>query len=271
MKNNIIALLSAACISAFAEMTVVKDIPYSDLSPMCNLSVKYPKGETNFATVVWFHGGGLTSGSKHFIPIVNKHIAQVAVEYRLMNTTNGLQGADCINDAAAAVAWTFKHIAEYGGATNKIFVSGMSAGGYLTMMVGMAPQFLTKHGLKPTDLAGIAPVSGQATKHFAVRSFAGDKDPQFLPKIDDLAPLHYCSANLPPILDVCGEPGWEWKARAEENKLLIASCRALGHNKAYYVEAPYCSHGRVQNVAIPYIEMFVLDKLPPEVIHQEKK
>ena len=50
--------------------------------------------------------------------------------------------------AAAAVAWTLRHIGEYGGDSNKVFVSGMSAGGYLTMMVGMDSKWLAAHGVR---------------------------------------------------------------------------------------------------------------------------
>ena len=227
----------------------------------CRLDLCIPE-KPGFKTVVWFHGGGLTSGGKHFIPLVDKSIAQVAVNYRLMSAENGLAGADLIRDAAAAVAWTLKHIAEYGGDPKQVYVSGMSAGGYLTMMVGMAPEYLAEHGFKPTDLAGLAPVSGQATKHFAVRAMSGDKDPQFAPKIDALAPLAHCSADLPPIVSICGQPPYEWKCRAEENRLLIASCTALGHKRARYVELPLCDHGRAYSCAIPYVELFILGWLP---------
>ena len=226
----------------------------------CKLALRMPR-ETGFPTVVWFHGGGLTNGRRNF-PNIDRKIGIVAVDYRLMNATNGVQGADCIEDAAAAVAWTLKNIAAYGGDPKKVYVSGMSAGGYLTMMVGMAPAYLAKHGFKPTDLAGIVPISGQATKHFAVRKFAGDKDPQFLPKIDELAPLHWVGADLPPILDVCGQPSYEWKCRSEENRLLVASCVALGHKNARFVECPFCNHGRVFRAALPYLEFFVLGLMP---------
>ena len=234
-------------------------IPYAE-SPKCVLDVRVPILETNFPTVVWLHGGGLTSGGRHFIPLTDEKIAQVAVDYRLLGK-GAKRGEDCIEDAAAAVAWTMKHIAEYGGNANKVFVSGMSAGGYLTMMVGMAPGYLAKHGFKPTDLAGIVPISGQATKHFAVRKFSGDEDPQYLPKVDDLAPLAHVGAKIPPILCVCGQPPYEWKCRSEENRLLIASCVALGHKKAKFVELDYCDHARAYTAGLPYLEMFIKCKL----------
>lgn len=227
----------------------------------CLLDIRVPTGETNFPTIVWFHGGGLTEGERHFVPLTDDKIAQVAVGYRLLGK-GAERGVDCIEDAAAAVAWTMKHIAEYGGDTNKIFVGGMSAGGYLTLMVGMDPKYLAAHDVRCTNLAGLVAISGQATKHFAVRKFAGDNDPQYLPKIDDLAPLAHVSSSLPPILCVCGQPPYEWKCRSEENRLLIASCVALGHKNARFVELDYCDHGRVYKAALPYLEMCVKGKLP---------
>lgn len=259
--------VAAVIVALSSSAEVVRDITYVEKGDAyrlerCKLDVRTPDAVTGFPTVVWFHGGGLTAGEKHFLDFSNKEIAQVAVNYRLINATNGVKGADCICDAAEAVAWTLKHISEYGGDTKKVYVSGMSAGGYLTMMVGMDPKYLAAHGFRPTDLAGLAPISGQATKHFNVRKFSGDADPQFLPKIDDLAPLAHVSADLPPIISICGQPPYEWKCRAEENRLLISSCVALGHKWARYVEAPLCDHGRAFLAGIPYVEMFVQGKLP---------
>jgi acetyl esterase/lipase len=57
--------------------------------------------------------------------------------------------ADCIADAAASVAWTLANIGNYGGDPKKIFVTGISAGGYLTAMVGMDARWLVPHGFKP--------------------------------------------------------------------------------------------------------------------------
>ena len=254
------AILATACSAEKTNEKIVRDIAYAERDG-CVLDMRYPAAETGFPTVVWFHGGGLTGGSRQFVPLTDRKIAQVAVEYRLLGK-GATQGEDCIEDAAAAVAWTIKHVAEYGGDPKKVFVSGMSAGGYLTMMVGMDPKYLAAHGIANTDLAGLVAISGQATKHFNVRKFSGDNDPQYQPKIDTLAPLAHVSAKLPPILCVCGQPPYEWKCRSEENRLLIASCVALGHERARFVEAPYCDHGRVYKAGLPYLEMAVRGRLP---------
>jgi acetyl esterase/lipase len=88
----------------------------------CRLDVYYPTDVKSFATVVWFHGGGLTNGNR-FIPegLKGKEIAVVAANYRL---SPRVKSPAYIEDAAAAVAWTFRNIEKYGGSCNRIFVSG---------------------------------------------------------------------------------------------------------------------------------------------------
>ena len=49
-------------------------IKYADRSG-CLLDIRVPTGETNFPTVVWFHGGGLTEGKRHFVPLTDDKIA----------------------------------------------------------------------------------------------------------------------------------------------------------------------------------------------------
>ncbi len=252
--------LAAGTASATTKTATVTDIQYAD-RPECLLDLRYPVGETNFPTVVWFHGGGLTDGSRGFIPLADEKIAQATADYRLLRKETR-RGEDCIEDAAAAVAWTLNHIAEYGGDSEKVFVAGLSAGGYLAMMVGMDPRWLGACGRSNLDLAGICAVSGQATKHYNVRKFSGDRDSQFIPKIDDMAPLAHVGKDIPPLLCVCGEPPYENKCRAEENRLLVSSCEALGHPWARYVECPLCDHFRVAKAALPYLELFVSGSLP---------
>ena len=99
--------------------TTVSNIPYrsgqataSDpyLRERCTLDVYYPLHATNFSTLVWFHGGGMQGGRKS-IPagLKEKGIAVVAAEYRLYPN---VKCPAYLDDAAAAVAWTFTNIAE---------------------------------------------------------------------------------------------------------------------------------------------------------------
>lgn len=236
----------------------------------CRLDFRYPKGVRGFRTLVWLHSGGLEHGARHWVALADTNIAQACVSYRFLGK-EAKAGTDCIEDAAAAVAWAVRNAPLYGGDPKRVYVAGHSAGAYLSMMVGMDPRWLARWGLKPTDLAGIVPISGQTTAHFNVRKYSGDADPQYQPKIDDLSPLRYAGKDLPPILSICGQPPWEWKARAEENRFLIASCKAFGHPNARYVELPYANHHRACSCGLPYLELFMRDALPPDLEEPVKK
>jgi len=76
----------------------------------CKLDVYHPVGEKGFATVIWFHGGGLSGGQRDFPKMKEQGIALVPVSYRLAPPG---KVPDFIEDAAAATVWTLKHIAEY--------------------------------------------------------------------------------------------------------------------------------------------------------------
>ena len=223
-------------------------------STNCWLKLRTPKGRKGFPTLVWFHGGGLTGGRPGYIDLKDNGIAQAAVRYRFLSETD----ADgCIDDAAAAIAWVVRHIAEYGGDPSKVFVAGHSAGGYLTLMAGMDARRLAKYGLKPTDLAGLIPVSGQVSKHFNVRKFAGDADSQYLPKIDALAPLAYCAAASAPTAFIVGDRAIEFPCRVEENEFMVASMRKLGRTDVMFREFPRRDHVTVLGPAHAVIRDFI--------------
>ena len=73
-----------------------------------------------------------------------------------------------VDDAAASVAWVFQNITSYGGDPKLIFVSGHSAGGYLTSMLGLDKSYLNSYGIDVDDIAGLIPYSGHTITHFTV-------------------------------------------------------------------------------------------------------
>ncbi len=215
----------------------------------CRLDVYHPVHTNGFAAVVWFHGGGLTSGQR-FIPepLKRRGIAVVAAGYRLSPDV----GAPVwIEDAAAAVAWTFQHIAAYGGATNRIFVSGHSAGGYLAAMVGLDKRWLAVHGLDADLIAGLAPFSGHGITHFMVRKERGISDTQ--PVIDDLAPLYHVRKDAPPLWLITGDRELEMLGRYEENAYLWRMMKETGHTRTRLFELDGFNHGQMAEPAFPLL------------------
>jgi len=220
----------------------------------CHLDLRYPTNRLGFATVVWFHGGGLTGGKRHFIELKRPEIAIAAVGYRL---SPKVAHPGYLEDAAAATAWVIKNIAQYGGDSNKVFVAGHSAGGYLSAMIGMDPRWLAAQGVSNLQLAGLIPVSGQVTTHFHVKKLRGDTGPEYRPIIDEFAPLYHSASNLPPICLILGDRNIEYKNRVEENALLAVSLKNLGHQHVEFYEMGGLNHGSVGEGGMILLRNFV--------------
>jgi acetyl esterase/lipase len=219
------------------------------INSQCVLDVYYPKGTKNFSTIVWFHGGGMTKGEKQ-IPkaLKDKGFAVIGVEYRLSPKA---KAPAYIEDAAAAVAWTFKNIANYGGNTKLIFLSGHSAGGYLNLMITLDKSYLKKYNIDANSIAAIIPFSGQAITHFTIRKENGIKSTQ--PIIDKYAPLYFVRADAPPMLLITGDRELELLGRYEENAYLCRMMKLTGHKKMRLCELQGFDHSGMAEPAYPLL------------------
>lgn len=233
------------------------NIPYYDdaknqsdeyIKERCVLDIYYPTNIKNFAAIVWFHGGGLTGREKE-IPaaLKEKGFAVIGVNYRL---SPKVKAPAYIEDAAAAVAWVFKNIKNYGGDTTLIFVSGYSAGGYLTDMVGLDKQWLAVHGIDADNIAGLISLSGQAITHFTVREERAIPGSQ--PIIDELAPLYHVRKDASPLILITGDRELELLGRYEENAYLMRMMKLNGHQKTKLYELAGYDHGIV-DAAMPLL------------------
>ena len=227
----------------------------------CRLDLYHPNNKTDFATVIWFHGGGLTSGEKK-IPdqLKNQGIAVVSVNYRL---SPKVKSPVWIEDAAAAVAWTINQISNYGGSPKKIFLSGHSAGGYLTSMVGLDKRWLAAHNLDADQLAGLIPFSGHAITHFTVRSEMGIRNKQ--PLIDRLAPLFHVRGDAPAMMLITGDRDLELLGRYEENAYFWRMMKVNGHPQIILHELDGHNHGQMVEPAHRLLLGFIkknVEKLP---------
>ena len=206
---------------------------------MCVLDVYHPVGKRGFATVVWFHGGALEVGRREVPNELKSHgIAIVGVDYRL---SPHVKSPVYIQDAAAAVAWTFKHIAEYGGDPDAIYVAGHSAGGYLTSMVGLDKRWLAAEGIDADRIAGLIPYSGHAVTHMTVRKERGIPDTR--PVVDDLAPLYHVRPDAPPLVLITGDRELELLGRYEENAYLWRMMKVAGSKTTDLHELGGFDHG----------------------------
>ncbi|MFO1066836.1 MAG: alpha/beta hydrolase [Pirellulales bacterium] len=135
-------LFFLAAVGISAEPKLLTDIAYKpDASTeyereRCKLDLALPSNTERFATLIWFHGGGLENGDKAdsiasgvVARFTSEGIAVASVNYRL---SPKVHYPAYVEDAAAACAFVRNHISEYGGDAGRVFVSGHSAGGYLS-------------------------------------------------------------------------------------------------------------------------------------------
>lgn len=206
----------------------------------CMLDIYYPEDTDGFATLVWFHGGGLEGGSKSLLnEFRSQGFAVVDVNYRL--SPKALCPA-YIEDAAQAVAWVFEHIGEYGGSADQVYVGGHSAGGYLALMITLDKDYLEAYGADADKIAKAYPVSGQTATHYTVKAERGlSRD---IPLIDEYAPSNNVRKEGAPIMLITGDDDLEMLARYEENLHLYSLLKFFGHPAELYQLEGF-NHGNV--------------------------
>jgi len=225
----------------------------------CFLDIYYPKNSKGFGTIVWFHGGSLTGGSKELPEALkNKGFCIIGVNYRL---SPRVSAPKYIEDAAAAVAWTFKNITKFGGDSSLIFVSGHSAGGYLTTMIGLDKKWLKVYDIDANQIAGLIPLSGQMITHFTIRKERGIESTT--PVVDELAPLFHVRADAPPLLMITGDREMEMLGRYEENAYLFRMMKLVGHKRSKLFELEGYGHSMTEPafpLVIKEVQEIVIEK-----------
>jgi len=234
-------LLLAGRISAAAEpsrVRVLENIAYksgataSDYErERCRIDLYLPEGQSGFATLVWFHGGGLKAGGRRSDgteriarSLAAGGLSVAAVDYRL---SPKVAFPAYLDDAAAAFAWVRRHIVEHGGSDAKVFIGGHSAGGYLAALVALDGRYLRAYALEGSAIAGVIPVSGQMITHSTVRQERGLTRNDIV--VDEAAPLRHVRKTAPPFLVLYADN--DMAARLEENRYFVVTMQAAGHER----------------------------------------
>ncbi len=155
--------------------------------------------------VLFFHGGGWESGNATWGYPESKRYAQIhgfvgiSVEYRLSQSIPKPTPIDCLSDARSAVKWVRQHADELGIDPKRIIASGFSAGGHLSVSLGVIPDLETDEGnnkfssVPNAIIVQAAPVNLE-TDSFFKQILRGQAEPA------DYSPSHFIRPGLPPIL-----------------------------------------------------------------------
>lgn len=255
-----LALCCASLVAAAQAQTVkvLQDIAYKPVEGLdekaaerWKLDVYLPAMGKDFPVVVWFHGGGLTSGDKYRSAAgVARHwagngVAVVSANYRFSPT---VKFPAYLEDGAAAVAWAKANMSAFGADVGKLFVGGHSAGAYMALMIGLDERYLAGVGMQTKELTGLIPVSGQTMTHFTVREERGQEKNRVV--VDEAAPVFHVRKDAPPMLLVLGDR--DRPARWEENLYFAALCRAAGHERVFILQGSERDHGGIfRKMALP--------------------
>jgi len=204
-----------------SDYRVVSDIVYLTANSVdLKVDVYTPRTESGpVPTFIYFHGGGWVAGSKEsnvlrLMPYLEKGWAAVNVQYRLGRVS---LAPAAVEDGLCALRWVISHAGEYNFDTNRLVVSGNSAGGHLALTTGMIPAssgldrqcpgnetlrvaaIVNWYGI--TDVADL--LDGPNRKSYAVQWLGSQPDRVAI--AERVSPLSYVSTALPPIISIHGD------------------------------------------------------------------
>lgn len=141
-----------------------KDVRYADGSAenLTSLDIFTPDRSGKRPVMIFIHGGGWTFGDKKndgrkSFGFTRDGYIYITMNYRLVPD---VQFPRNIQDVAAAVAWTYRNVAEYGGDPNCLFVMGHSAGAHLAALVSADEKYLKAESLDLSVIKGTVLLDG---------------------------------------------------------------------------------------------------------------
>ena len=177
-------------------------------------------------TIIFIHGGGWVIRTKEiyptsFLPWLEMGWNVVNVEYRMARVA---LAPAAVEDAQCALRFVVEQAKAYGVDTNKIVVTGESAGGHLALTTGMIPEsagftrvcagggftggetrvpkvaaIINWYGI--TDVAEM--LQGPNERAYAVQWLGSQPNREEMAR--SVSPLTYVRAGLPPILTIQGD------------------------------------------------------------------
>lgn len=170
-------------------------------------------------TAVFFHGGGYSVNAKKeasalaVVPYLQMGWNAVNVEYR----PSGVALAPAaVEDARCAVRWVMQNAKQYNVDTDRIVVTGQSAGAHLAMMTGFVQESAGFDrgcpGQQPVKVAAVvnwygitdySPLVDDPARNYAITWIGGQPNRKEIAA--RVSPITYVRAGLPPIITIHGD------------------------------------------------------------------
>lgn len=179
-----------------------KDVAYGK-DPRQKLDIYKPlSGAGPWPVIVFVHGGSWQGGNKNPYEFVGRALAAqgfvtFVINYRLH--PDGKYPA-FVEDTALALQWAAAHAADYGGAGDKLFAMGHSAGAYNIAQAVLAE----KYSVGRPKLSGIVTLAGPFD-FLPIDSAITKEVFGYLPNLPDTQPVNHVRRDAPPFLILHGD------------------------------------------------------------------
>lgn len=214
-----------------SNVTIIENLTYDEaIGNAGKLDIYLPENSKGAPLLIYFHGGGLEAGDKAddrgmYQELAEQDIIVISPNYR-MYPDFGYPAY--LEDAAAAVACALKCVKDYAN-YGQVWIGGISAGGYISMMLHFAKDFLKNCGVDESMVHGYIFDAGQPTTHFNVLRERGMDTAAI--RVDEAAPIYYLTEQYKANLDqkfwvICAEN--DFIGRPEQNQMLIKAMIAHG-------------------------------------------
>ena len=214
------------------------------------LDLYVPKGKKDVPVMMFVHGGGFTVGIKDQYAFVGQvfasyGIATAVISYRLTPKTTY---PGHVLDTARAFAWLRAHAGEYGGKTDKIFVSGHSAGATLIAMLGSDPAYLKEVGESLDHIAGVVPISGSFTQGARSAMFQSPERPD-AEVVRNASAINHVAGAHPPFLILYGD--MDMPRTGEDAGEMATALKAAGNSADVHEIAGHAHMDMITGVKDP--------------------
>lgn len=223
-------------------------------------SAPVPAGRTRRPALMQIHGGGWVIGDKREqgLPLLNHMAAQgwvgFNVNYRL---SPSVAFPDHLIDLKRGLTWIKDHAEDFGIDPDFVCVTGGSAGGHLTAMMGLTAN---EPALQPgfegadTSVAAAVPFYGiydftdggtfgsdpeifrRFLEPLVVQAFLADEPEKFVAA----SPVHHLRADAPPFFVIHGD--CDTLAPVEDARTFVEELRAVSTQPVLYAEMRGAQH-----------------------------
>lgn len=216
----------------------IEDVRYDARFGRTTLDLYLPESGDALPTVMLIHGGAWKYGDKSAMRPMAQRLARsgwavASVNYRLLP---GGEFPRNFQDVACALSFLQGNAAEWGLDPERIAVSGYSAGGHLSALLGvawddpeLAPDCAAGVPLAP---AAVIPGAGvydfQGKSHDIVEELLGGSESQVPERYRQASPITHVRPGLPPFLLITG--GADWFVGIDGTRDMGEALRAQGNS-----------------------------------------